>query len=70
MTKYHEEGIRDYLNGAFGFSGHISKSVEEIVKLFENLGVNMHFNGKFDGVTIPEIPIETTLTGQVVLNLI
>lgn len=70
MAKYHEEDIRDYLNDAFGFSGDINKSVEKMVKLFENLGVNMHFDDKFDAALIPKIPIETTLTNQEVLDLI
>lgn len=42
MAKYHEEDIRAYLNDAFGFSGDIIKSTEKMIKLFEDLGVNMY----------------------------
>lgn len=70
MAKYHENDIHQYFNDAFGFSGSIDESADKMVSLFEELGVNMKFEGEIDEKAISDIPIETSLKPQEVIDII
>lgn len=70
MAKYHEKDIRLYFNDAFGFSGSIDESADKMIALFEEFGVNMKFEGEIDEKTISDIPIETSLNQQEVIDII
>lgn len=46
MAVYHQEDIKKYFYDAFGYDGDISESVDLMIKLFEEIGVDMYFDGK------------------------
>lgn len=48
MSVYHEEDITRYFMDAFGFDGNITDSVEKMIELFNDLGIDMYFDGSFD----------------------
>lgn len=70
MSKYHNDDICKYFRDAFGFFGDVSESVQKMISLFEDIGVNMYFDGKFVPDDISKIPIETTLTDDEIIGII
>lgn len=70
MAQYHESDIEKFIKDAFGFERNLAESFQEIVKLFENIGIDMHFEGEFDQDKIRSIDIETSLKESEVISII
>ena len=62
MANYHEEDIRAYLKDAFGFEGSLDDSTERLVQLFEEIGVDMYFDGALSEERIENIDVKSVLT--------
>lgn len=46
MAAYHKEDIQRYFKDALGYEGDISESAGRLRELFEQIGVDMHFDGE------------------------
>lgn len=64
MAKYHAEDIRVYLKDAFGFEGPLEESIESMVQLFEEIGVDMYFDGELTKEQIKNIDVKSMLTAE------
>ncbi len=69
-AKYHEEDIRKFLADVFGLEGKIEDSVQSIIQIFEEIGIDMYFDGTVSSAQIEEIEIETTLTNDEIVKVI
>lgn len=70
MSRKHHDDISKFCHDAFGFDGTIEESSRKIVKLFENLGIPMYFDGKATVQQAASIPCETELSKEEILSLI
>lgn len=70
MAQYHESDISKFIKDAFGFEGNITEKSRKIVQLFENLGIDMYFEGEFEQEKIKRINIETSLKENEVISVI
>lgn len=59
MAKYHDADIRRYFKDAFGYEGSIGESADKLTGLFEDLGIDMYFNGEVSVEAVKEINIST-----------
>ncbi|MEE8885800.1 MAG: iron-containing alcohol dehydrogenase [Eubacteriales bacterium] len=62
MAKYHEKDVRTYLKDAFGLEGSLDESTERLIQLFEDIGVDMYFDGELSEEKIENIDIKSSLT--------
>lgn len=62
MAAYHKEDIQKYFKDVFGYDGDISDSVSRMRELFEEIGVNMYFNGNVSREAISKIKTNSSLT--------
>ncbi len=62
MAAYHEDDVCGYFKDAFGFEGDIAESVDKMVALFTELGVDMYFDGSADEEQIRKIPVDSVLS--------
>lgn len=70
MAKYHEEDIRHYFKDVFGYEGSVEDSARQMTELFENLGIDMYFDGKVSEDALKDIDISTGLSTKEVTELI
>lgn len=70
MAQYHKEDICRFIKDVFGYEGDITETSSKIVKLFENLGIDMYFEGSLDQKKIGHIDIETSLKEDEVISVI
>lgn len=70
MAKYHHDDICAYFHDAFDFKGEIDESVRQMIELFENLGINMSFEGSVTREEIAKIDISTSFSLDEVLEII
>ena len=70
MAFYHKEDIYKFVKDAFGYEGDIADTTSKIVELFENLGVDMYFEGKFEEEKIKEVPVESILKPEEISSVI
>lgn len=70
MAKYHDADIRRYFKDVFGYEGNIEESADNMIKLFESLGVNMYFDGEISAEVIKDINISTMLSADEVVEII
>ncbi|MEY8335866.1 iron-containing alcohol dehydrogenase [Lachnospiraceae bacterium 47-T17] len=70
MAAYHEEEIRAYFRDAFGYEGDVDGSAAKLVALFEELGIDMYFEGDADETRICQIPIDSVLDQDEVIRII
>ena len=70
MAAYHEEEIRAYFRDAFGYEGDVDGSAAKMVALFEELGIDMYFEGDADETRICQIPIDSVLGQDEVIRII
>lgn len=70
MGKYHEEDIRTFLNDAFGYEGSVADSVQKMVELFTELGIDMYFDGEYSPEAVSQVPIDSILTPEEVYKII
>lgn len=59
MAVYHREDIQNYFYDAFGFDGTISDSVDRMVKLFEDIGVPMYFDGEVSKEAVSRAEVDS-----------
>lgn len=70
MSKYREADIRRYLSDAFGCEDDVADSCGKLVELFEELGVDMHFDGEASSEKVRDIDISTTLSVDEISDLL
>lgn len=69
MAKYHEEDIRAYFKDAFGYEGDIAESVQKMITLFTELGIDMYFDGDLNEESTAQVPVETALSSEEVFGI-
>ena len=70
MAPYHEKDIRAYFEDAFGYEGSVEASVDKMVALFQDLGVDMYFDGDADEEHICRIPINSVLKQEEIVCMV
>lgn len=70
MGKYHEDDIKRYFYDAFGFDSSISDSSERLLRLFEEFGLDMYYEGAVTKEDIKAIPCQTELTDEEIIEMI
>lgn len=70
MAPYHEKDIRAYFEDAFGYEGSVEASVDKMVVLFQDLGVDMYFDGDADEEHICRIPINSVLKQEEIVCMV
>ena len=69
MAKYYQEDIVRYFKDIFGYE-EIEIASKEMIKLFEDLGVDMYFKGQITRDKIENIDFETILSIEEVTSII
>ena len=64
MANEHEADIRAYFADVFGFEGDAAASADRLVKLFEAIGVDIHFTGELTEAACAGVEIETSLSPE------
>ena len=70
MVRYHEDDVRAYFKDVFGYEGDVTGSVDKMIKLFSEFGVDMYFEGEVSTSKIKEIDIETALSLDEITGMI
>lgn len=70
MAAYHRKDIEKYFYDAFGFDGDVSDSAEHMVKLFEDIGVPMHFEGEISKETVCQIATGSCLSSNAIYEIL
>lgn len=70
MSKYYNADIRRYFKDAFDFEGDICDSVDKMITLFTEFGVDMYFDGEFTKESILKVPVSTMLNSNEVCEII
>lgn len=70
MAKYHDADIRRYFKDVFGYEGNLEESTDNMIKLFEALGIDMYFDGEISAQEIKNIDISTMLSADEVVEII
>lgn len=70
MAAYHEEEVRAYFKDTFGYEGNVAESAEKMIELFEEMGVDMYFDGVADGEKIRRIAVETMLNQEEIIRMV
>ncbi len=70
MARYHEDDVKAYFKDAFGFEGDVADSSEKLVGLFEDLGVDMRFDGEATLEAVSGILVDSSLSSEEIHALI
>lgn len=70
MAAYHEKEIRAYFKDAFGYEGSVEESADKMTALFEELGIDMYFDGDADGEKICQVPVESVLKQEEIVCMV
>lgn len=70
MAAYHEEEICVYFKDAFGYEGNVEESAERMVAFFEEMGIDMYFDGDVDEIHISQIPIDSLLNEDEMIQMV
>lgn len=70
MASYHEEDISAYFKDVFGYEGNVAESAEKMIALFEEMGIDMHFEGDVDEERIRQISIDSVLKQEEITQII
>lgn len=70
MAVYHREDIQNYFYDAFGFDGTISDSAERMVKLFEDIGVPMYFDGEVSKEAVSQVDTGSCLSSDEIYEIL
>ncbi|MDE6602895.1 MAG: hypothetical protein K2K90_12210 [Lachnospiraceae bacterium] len=62
MAAHHQEDIRKYFKDVFGFEGSISESAGMMRKLFEQIGIDMYFDGKLTKEAVSGVAVDSYLS--------
>ncbi|MDE5716235.1 MAG: hypothetical protein K2I53_01225, partial [Lachnospiraceae bacterium] len=64
MANHHQEDIQKYFRDVFGFEGSISESAEMMRELFEQIGVDMYFDGELSREAVSGVAIDSSLSQE------
>ena len=70
MAAYHEKDIRFYFRDAFGYEGSVEESADKMTRLFEELGIDMYFDGDANETKIRQVPVETVLKQEEIISMV
>lgn len=70
MAAYHEKDIRAYFKDAFGYEGNVEESADKMTALFEELGIDMYFDGDADEAKIRQVPVESVLKQEEIISMV
>lgn len=70
MGKHHEADIMQFCLDAFGFDSTIAESSRRLVRLFEDFGIDMYYDGAATADQIKAIPCDTELSEEEVAEII
>lgn len=70
MAVYYEADIRAYFRDVFGYEGTIEESVNRMVTLFEELGVDMYFDGELLEEAVGKIPMDSSLNTEEIFEIL
>ena len=62
MAAYHQEDIRKYFRDVFGYEGSISESADMMRDLFEQIGVDMYFDGELSREAVGRVATGSCLS--------
>lgn len=70
MAKHHEADVRKLYSDAFGFNGSVEESTNQLISLFESLGVPMYYEGNATREQVDNIPRRTELSNEEIYSII
>lgn len=70
MANYHDSDIRRYFKDAFGYEGSVEESADKMVELFDELGIDMYFDGEVSVEAVKGINIATLLSADEVTDIV
>ena len=62
MGVYHQEDIRKYFKDVFGYEGSISESADMMRELFEQIGIDMYFDGELSQEAVGRVATGSCLS--------
>lgn len=57
VSKKHEDDVRLYFKNVFNFSGTIDESINKLIQIFVDYGIDMYFQGEVSKEKIQEVPV-------------
>ena len=70
MAAYHDKEIRAYFKDAFGYEGSVEESADKMAALFEEMGIDMYFDGDADEAKICQVPVEAVLKQEEIISMV
>lgn len=70
MAVHHQEDIEKYFFDAFGYEGEAAMSADKLVKLFEDIGVDMYFDGQITKEAVSNVEIDSCLSQDDVFEIV
>lgn len=70
MAAYHEKEIRAYFKDAFGYEGSVEESADKMTEMFEEMGIDMYFDGDADEEKISQVPVESILNQKEITGMV
>lgn len=70
MAAYHEEEIRAYFKDTLGYEGDVAGAAEKMIALFEELGIDMYFDGELDEEKLRQVPIKSILKQEELVQIL
>lgn len=65
----HEEDISAYFKNIFGYEGCVAESAEKMIALFEEMGIDIHFEGDVDEERTRQISIDSMLKQEKITQI-
>ena len=62
MAAWHQEDIRKYFKDVFGYEGSISESADRMRELFEQIGLDMYFDGELSREAVGRVATGSCLS--------
>lgn len=69
LFPYHEEDISAYFKNIFGYEGCVAESAEKMIALFEEMGIDIHFEGDVDEERTRQISIDSMLKQEKITQI-
>ncbi len=70
MAAYHAEEIHAYFKDVFGYEGNVADSAKKMIALFEEMGIDMYFEGDVDEEKIRQVPVESMLKHEELVQMV
>lgn len=64
FAKDHADDVKNLLNDAFGFNGNIDESVDNVIQLFADFGIEMKFTEEFSEEKLAKIQNRSSLSKE------